>query len=107
MDESLLTIVIVDKSVYVYGMGNGSRKSDTLKLISLAHKVRPHFRMRRSLWLLVIGYPVGFLNFDSDTAMYRNTQYNTEKPSPNEPYMSTCYTILDPDGFRIGSTNQL
>ena len=105
MDESLLTIVIVDKSVY--GIGNGSRKCDTLKLISLAHKVRPHVRMRRSLWLLVIGYPVGFLNFDSDTAMYRNTQYNTEKPSPNEPYMSTCYTILDPDGFRIGSANQL
>ena len=99
MDESLLTIVIVDKSVY--GMGNGSRKCDTLKLISLAHKVRPHVRMRRSL------YPVGFLNFDSDTAMYRNTQYNTEKPSPNEPYMSTCYTILDPDGFMIGSANQL
>ena len=95
MDESLLTIVIVDKSVYVYGMGNGSRKCDTLKLISLAHKVRPHVRMRRSLWLLVIGYPVGFLNFDSDTAMYRNTQYNTEKPSPNKPYNTCLYMLHD------------
>ena len=63
MDESLLkpildgwiiakTIVIVDKSVWI------EVGSDTLKLISLGHKVRPHIRMGRSLWLVVIGYPL-------------------------------------------------